>query len=184
MFANKYVKVLKPYPLVSHRAWELQGKEDVLKLDWNEATQPPSPKVKENILKFLENGNMHWYPDVNNSLLLEELSNYNSLPIENLQYFASSDSLHEYIVRTFIEPEDRIVIVTSRSALLASFKFNSKLLNLSGAFDLITLAWLAFTNRKLGVVTYTVPPLFSTCSELASSFNSTYKILSRTSVWI
>lgn len=44
---------------------------------------------------------MHWYPDVNNSLLLEELSNYNSLPIENLQYFASSDSLHEYIVRTF-----------------------------------------------------------------------------------
>ncbi len=111
MFANKYVKVLKPYPLVSHRAWELQGKEDVLKLDWNEATLPPSPRVKENILKFLENGNMHWYPDVNNSLLLEELSNYNSLPIENLQYFASSDSLHEYIVRTFIEPEDRIVIV-------------------------------------------------------------------------
>ncbi len=111
MFANKYIKVLKPYPLVSHRAWELQGNEDVLKLDWNEATVPPSPQVKENILKFLENGNMHWYPDVNNSLLLEELSKYNDLPIENLQYFASSDSLHEYIVRTFIEPEDRIVIV-------------------------------------------------------------------------
>ena len=111
MFANKYVKVLKPYPLVSHRAWELQGREDVLKLDWNEATVPPSPKVKENIMKFLENGNMHWYPDVNNSLLLEELSKYNDLPVENIQYFASSDSLHEYIVRTFIEPEDRIVIV-------------------------------------------------------------------------
>lgn len=46
MFANRYVKVLKPYPLVSHRAWELQGREDVLKLDWNEATVPPSPKVK------------------------------------------------------------------------------------------------------------------------------------------
>jgi len=111
MFANKYVKVLKPYPLVSHRAWELQGKEDVLKLDWNEATVPPSPKVKETLMKFLENGNMHWYPDVNNSLLLEELSKYNDLPVENIQYFASSDSLHEYIVRTFIEPDDRIVIV-------------------------------------------------------------------------
>ena len=46
MFANKYIKVLKLYPLVSHRAWELQGKEDVLKLDLNEATVPPSPKVK------------------------------------------------------------------------------------------------------------------------------------------
>jgi histidinol-phosphate aminotransferase len=111
MFANKYVKALKPYPLVSHRAWELQGNEDILKLDWNEATLPPSPKVKESILKFLENGNMHWYPDVNNSLLLEELSNYNSLPVENIQYFASSDALHEYIVRSFVEPEDRILIV-------------------------------------------------------------------------
>ena len=46
MFANKYIKVLKLYTLVSHRAWELQGKEDVLKLDLNEATVPPSPKVK------------------------------------------------------------------------------------------------------------------------------------------
>ncbi len=111
MFANKYVKVLKPYPLVSHRAWELQGKKEVLKLDWNEATFPPSPKVKENIINFLDSGNMHWYPDVNNTLLLDKLSEYNKIPVENLQYFASSDSLHEYIVRTFIEPEDRILIV-------------------------------------------------------------------------
>jgi histidinol-phosphate aminotransferase len=111
MFANKYVKVLKPYPLVSHKAWELQGNEDVLKLDWNEATIPPSPKVKESIEQFLGSGNMHWYPDVNNIVLLDELAKYNDLPVENIQYFASSDSLHEYIVRTFIEPDDRILIV-------------------------------------------------------------------------
>ena len=74
MFANKYVKALKPYPLVSHKAWEIDDKE-VLKLDWNEATIPPSPKVKENILKFIENGKMNWYPDVNNKKLLEKLSN-------------------------------------------------------------------------------------------------------------
>jgi histidinol-phosphate aminotransferase len=111
MFANKYVKVLKPYPLVSHKAWELPDNEDVLKLDWNEATIPPSPKVKESIINFLDNGKMHWYPDVKNNILLDELVMYNKLPVENLQYFASSDSLHEYIVRTFIEPEDRIVIV-------------------------------------------------------------------------
>lgn len=111
MFANKYVKVLKPYPLVSHKAWELQGKQNVLKLDWNEATTSPSPKVKENIMSFLENGNLHWYPDVNNKQLLDKLAYYNDVPVENIQYFASSDSLHEYIVRTFIEPEDRILIV-------------------------------------------------------------------------
>ncbi len=112
MFANKYVKVLKPYPLVSHKAWEFENSKDVLKLDWNEATIEPSLKVKENIIKFLENGNMQWYPDVNNKLLLEELSKYVRLPKDNIQYFASSDSLHEYIVRTFIEPEDRIVVVS------------------------------------------------------------------------
>lgn len=112
MFANKYVKVLKPYPLVSHKAWELQGKRKILKLDWNESTIPPSPKVKNNILKFLENGNMHWYPDVNNITLLNHLSKYNEIPKKNIQYFASSDSLHEYIVRTFIEPEDRILIMS------------------------------------------------------------------------
>lgn len=112
MFANKYVKVLKPYPLVSHKAWESGNQNDILKLDWNEATISPSPKVKEDILSFLENGKMNWYPDVNNSKLLDKLSVYTNLPVENLQYFPSSDSLHEYIVRTFIEPEDRIVIVS------------------------------------------------------------------------
>jgi len=111
MFANKYIKAFKPYPLVSHKAWEIENKKDILKLDWNEATIPPSPKVKENILNFLDNGMINWYPDVNNIKLLEKLSFYAKVPIKNIQYFASSDSLHEYIARTFIEPEDRIVIV-------------------------------------------------------------------------
>lgn len=111
MFANKYVKALKPYPLVSHKAWEVENKKGILKLDWNEATIEPSPKVKENILKFLDTGTMNWYPDVNNTELLKKLSLYSKVPMENVQYFASSDSLHEYIVRTFIEPENKIVIV-------------------------------------------------------------------------
>ena len=111
MFGNRHVKALKPYSLVTHEAWERQGEEGVLKLDWNESTIPPSPKVKESIEMFLKSGNMHWYPDVNNALFLEELVKYSGLPLENIQYFASSDSLHEYIVRAFIEPDDRIAIV-------------------------------------------------------------------------
>ena len=112
MFANKYVKVLKPYPLVSHKAWEIKDKKKVLKLDWNEATISPSPKVKEKILDFLEKGNMNWYPDVNNKYLLELIAKYNNIPTENVQYFAGSDSLHEYIMRAFIEPNDKVVIVS------------------------------------------------------------------------
>lgn len=111
MFSNKYVKNLKPYPLTSHKAWELQNKENILKLDWNEATIEPSPMVKESIIDFLERGKMHWYPDVKNDLLLKELSTYCKLPMGNVQYFASSDSLHEYIARTFIDPNDKVVLV-------------------------------------------------------------------------
>jgi histidinol-phosphate aminotransferase len=111
MFVNKYVKNLKPYSLVSHKAWEIEDKEKVLKLDWNEATISPSPKVKQNIIKFLEKGNLNWYPDVNNKKLLNKLAKYNKLPVENILYFASSDSLHEYIVKAFINPEDKLIIV-------------------------------------------------------------------------
>lgn len=111
MFANKYIEELKPYPLVTHKVWELNEKQEVLKLDWNESTIPPSPKVKENILKFLDDGKLHWYPDVDNSLLMEELLKYNKIPSGYLQYFASSDSLHEYIIRAFAFPGDKISII-------------------------------------------------------------------------
>jgi histidinol-phosphate aminotransferase len=111
MFENKYVKALKPYKLVSHEAWDFQEDKRVLKLDWNEATIPPSPQVAKSISVFLKEGNMNWYPDVNNMQLLGALSKYSNVPECNVQYFASSDSLHEYIVRAFIEPGDRILIV-------------------------------------------------------------------------
>lgn len=111
MFTNKYVKVLKPYPVVSHRAWELVAEKDVLKLDWNELTVSPSPKVKEAILEFLEHGRLNWYPDLENKELLRLIAEYSNVTKENVQYFASSDSLHEYIVRAFTEPSERALIL-------------------------------------------------------------------------
>ena len=67
MFVNSYVKNLIPYKVVTHKAWE--GKNDILKLDWNEATIPPSPKVFEAINRFLNEGSLNWYPDLDNSEL-------------------------------------------------------------------------------------------------------------------
>ena len=145
MFANKYIKKLKPYPLTSHRAWELVGATDVLKLDWNESTITPSPKVKENIKAFLESGHVNWYPDVNNIELLNKLAGYSEVPLSNVQYFAGSDSLHEYIVRTFIEPEDDVLIVSPTydnfRAVVESNGAESKFYNLEDGF---TLDWNAF----------------------------------------
>lgn len=112
MFSNKYVREMKPYPLTSHRAWEREGEEDVLKLDWNEATIAPSPAVISNIVDFLSSGKLNWYPDVNNAELLKELSYYCSIPEKYIQYFASSDSLHEYLAKCFIEAGDRVSIIS------------------------------------------------------------------------
>ena len=111
MFESKLIRNIIPYKVSSHKAWEL-GTTNVLKLDWNEATIPPSPKVNEVILKILSSGKMNWYPNVNNKNLLMKLAKYNSVSVSNIQYFASSDSLHEYLVRCYIEGSDRILVVS------------------------------------------------------------------------
>jgi len=109
---NSYILNLRPYKLTSHKAWEIENKGKVLKLDWNEATIPPSPKVKKYILEFLEKGNLNWYPDVDNKRLKYLLSNYINLPEENILYFSGSDSAHEYICRAFINPGDNILMIS------------------------------------------------------------------------
>ena len=104
-FPNKYLRNLKPYKLASHKIWAVSPdkRAEILKLDWNEATVPPSPKVRERIVELMtETDFFNLYPSTKNERLLSLLSNYTGLPEENLQYFASSDSLHEYICKVFI----------------------------------------------------------------------------------
>jgi len=113
-FINKYLRNLSPYKVASHRVWEVtdEQRNSILKLDWNEATVPPSPKVKERLQKLVENEDFYFlYPSTNNTELLDGLSTYCSLPIENIQYFASSDSLHEYLATMYINAGDPILIL-------------------------------------------------------------------------
>ncbi len=96
---NTHIKNLQPYKLTSHKAWEYtdEEKENILKLDWNEAAIPPSPLVKKQITELINKGHLNWYPDVKRKQLLELLEQYVELDKSYIQYFASSDSLHEYI---------------------------------------------------------------------------------------
>ncbi len=112
MFSNKNLEKIIPYKLSVLEAWGFNEDPDVLKLDWNEATVRPSPKVTERILKVISNGKLNWYPNINNIELIHKIANYNSVKDEQVQYFASSDSLHEYIVRAFIEPFDRVLSIS------------------------------------------------------------------------
>lgn len=113
-YINKYLRNFTPYKLASHRIWQVSPKErdQVLKLDWNEATIPPSPMVAERIKNIVEQGNFYnYYPATLNEELLQLLSKYLDLPQENVQYFGSSDALHEYIAKMYISVGDPILII-------------------------------------------------------------------------
>ena len=112
MFENKKIRNISPYTLSTPEAWSFNQDDDVLKLDWNEATIKPSPKVLVKITKVLNDGKLNWYPNINNTELINKLSNYNSVKNDQVQYFASSDSLHEYIVRAFIDDSDRVLSIS------------------------------------------------------------------------
>ena len=113
-FPNKYLRNLKPYKLASHKIWSVSPEErsEILKLDWNEASIPPSPKVKERILGILDEPCFfNLYPTTYNDELVSLLSDYVGLPKENVQYFGSSDALHEYICKVFISVGDPVMIL-------------------------------------------------------------------------
>lgn len=113
-FPNKYLRNIKPYKLASHAIWSVEPKdqENVLKLDWNEATIPPSPLVRQRIEELLMQPDFfHLYPMTHNEELIKLLANYVGLPEENVQYFASSDALHEYICKVFIGVGDPVMIL-------------------------------------------------------------------------
>ena len=113
-YINRYLRNFKPYTLASHKVWNVDSKtrKSILKLDWNEATIPPSPLVNRRIEKLIENGDFYnLYPSTYNKELLELLCKYVGLPVENIQYFASSDSLHEYIAKLYITVGDPVLLL-------------------------------------------------------------------------
>jgi histidinol-phosphate aminotransferase len=111
-FASKSVAAMKPYVPVSERMRQVNDQERVLKLDWNEATVAPSPKVAEAVLRFLSSERLQWYPATRNAELVQALAEYSNVSADCVQYFAGSDDLHEYVVRAFIDNGDTVLIVS------------------------------------------------------------------------
>ncbi len=112
-YLNSFLKNIKPYKAASHKIWTLNKdeKKKALKLDWNEATIPPSPKVISRLKELVELGDFYnLYPATENKKIIDLLSEYTGLKEDNLQYFASSDSIHEYITKAFIGVGDNVII--------------------------------------------------------------------------
>lgn len=113
-FLNPFIEQLKPYQVASHKVWEVSDTErnDLLKLDWNEGSIAPSPKVKEELVRLVSDESLYrLYPPTYSERLMQLLSNYTALPEENIQYFGSSDSLQEYVSRAVLYQGDRVLVV-------------------------------------------------------------------------
>jgi histidinol-phosphate aminotransferase len=111
---NKYLRNFKPYSVASHTIWSIppEKRGEVLKLDWNESTQDPSPLVSVRLQKLIHDGHFfNLYPQTNNTELVSLLASYVGVPNDNIQYFGSSDSLHEYIAKLFITVGDPVLIL-------------------------------------------------------------------------
>jgi histidinol-phosphate aminotransferase len=108
--SSKFVAKLQPYKVTYQECWDLYKDYQVIKLDWNESTIPPSLKVKKRLIEFIENDPLNWYPDADARDLRIELSKYTSTPAEYIQVFNGSDAALEYIARAFIDPGDEVII--------------------------------------------------------------------------
>lgn len=108
---NKYLRNISPYKVVPHAIWDAENKQEILKLDWNEATIQPTPLVKQCLTELMDKADFfNIYPKTKNDNLLDLISKYTDLPNENIQYFASSDSIHEYIAKMYIREGDKVLI--------------------------------------------------------------------------
>jgi histidinol-phosphate aminotransferase len=113
-YVNKFLRNLAPYKVASHKIWDVPAGEryKILKLDWNEATVGPSPLVQQHLYDLVnQHPDYNLYPCAYNEELHSLFANYAEVPKENLQYFASSDVLHEYIARVFISVGDPVLIL-------------------------------------------------------------------------
>ena len=112
-YINKYLRNFKPYRVASHKVWQVSAekRKEILKLDWNESTIQPSPIVAESLRGLMDTRFLNYYPATYNEELHTLLAKYADLPKENVQYFASSDSLHEYISKMYITVGDPALIL-------------------------------------------------------------------------
>ena len=113
-YVNKFLRNLAPYKVASHKIWDvpIEERHKILKLDWNEATIKPSPLVHQRLKELVGKGpDYNLYPSTYNKELHNLFASYADVPIENLQYFASSDVLHEYIAKVFISVGDPVLIL-------------------------------------------------------------------------
>lgn len=109
---KKSIVNLKPYLNGSHSAELIRNHKKILKLDSNEATVSPSPKVVGAIMQYVQSGPVNWYPDVESSELCERLARYVGIPETYLLSFNGSDHALETVARAYLSIDDEVIQFT------------------------------------------------------------------------
>ena len=106
------VRELEPYQAVSSRE-SIDGRPDQLphKLDWNEATVPPSPLVTEAIVGFLgASHHLNWYPVLNSTNLIERLAVFHEMPEACFLVTNGSDEALDTVCKTYLDHGDSVLV--------------------------------------------------------------------------
>lgn len=107
---RKELRELKPYkpgkPIADVQ--REYGLKTVYKLASNENPLGCSPKVKEALIKALDD--VHIYPDGNATLLKEKLSNITKLPTSQILPSSGLDEMIDQIAKTFINGGDEAIM--------------------------------------------------------------------------
>ena len=106
------MKKVKAYNLVSQKSWDLVS-QNPSKLDWNEGDFSLSDKVKADIIDFINNRPLNWYPRLLDEAIIEGLLSieHDSINSSMIQYFPGSDSIHRTVVNCFLKPHNTVLII-------------------------------------------------------------------------
>ncbi len=111
---SEFVHNVEPYSPISSRDKILDHHCDLppLKLDWNEATIPPSPRVTEAITDALtHNANLlNWYPELFSERLRTKLQDYTGRNHNEILVTNGSDDALELICKVFLDPGDQVIV--------------------------------------------------------------------------
>jgi histidinol-phosphate aminotransferase len=106
---NRALAAVKPYKVSISGQLPFHEKLKYLKLDWNEATIPPSPKVLQALQEIMATGALNFYPDVTATELRSKLSAYVGLDAEHIQVSNGSDEGLRLICDTFLNTGDVVL---------------------------------------------------------------------------
>ncbi len=109
--ALKRIQKMKPYqpPLAGRSEY------DGMLLDFNEQTQPPSPKVIHALEKFVKGKNLQVYPEYFD--LEEKIAEYTGVSPEQVMLTNGSGQGIDIIFQTFTEKGDKVIIPSPTFAM-------------------------------------------------------------------